>query len=728
VALEVPPSRVPQGGRSPQAALTVALVALVSIVGLAILGKAPAAPVPRSSPPAALAAPSETLVPSPAPSPEAAAVTPSPAPRCVPARIVALTGPIARHPRPLAPTGFETLTPWTGSDGALVADQKVGFWALGSGRLTRLDASGRTTASWTFADDPVFGAWGISAAREGGVWLWHGPTIAWFDGERMRDVIAAPGPASGSSMVADVAEAADGSLWAATYDWGATNTGGRVFHWDGRSWSDVCVRPTGLSDLAIDARGGVWVAPSDLTGLLWYFDGTRWSFPPGDPGWGQRPRWANAWASELVAAGDGSVWLAAGGIGHFNGKSWTSVPSEAVDLSGTVSLAVAPDGTVWAATGSVKLPSDTDGSHTGIHIVRFDGRAWTVYDSTDGLPAPEPNSATITAVAASRDAVVAATLDGFYRLSGDRWVRAGPRPADTAMSWPGKLLAVSAREAWAVTWDDGLWHVRNGTWTNVGVAGWKPPLRVFDLARAPDGTLAVATDQGAAVLRGGHWTVLERGEAHAVTFARDGAVWVAEQASGSTETTVASFRFDGRAWVRTVLPPLTTPGSPMVALGPDGEPWVGSGGYSGSLDRFDGARWVHVSPLGGLGELTNVAGLAVAPNGDLWAALFIEMDGDWSWAIARYDGSTWTVHRAWDGLAEPGHLGGFAIAPDGSLWVTTDRGLARFDGRHWSLRFPAYVPVYVFSALSFAPDGTLWAVGPSGVQRLRPARPELPVR
>ena len=709
MALEVPPSRVPEGGRSPKTALTVVLVAMASIVGFALLGKAPATSAPSYSPPAALAAPS----PSPAPSPEAAAVTPSAPPPCAPPRIVALNGPLARHPRPLAATGFETLTPWTGADGAVVADAQVGFWAFGSGRLARLDASGTMTASWTFADDPIFGASGIVPARGGGVWLMGGPTIAWFDGERFRDVIVAPIPPSGMSSVVDVAEASDGTLWAAVNgNWAATSEPpeGRVFHWDGQRWSDVCGPGTGneLSHVAVDAAGGVWVAPGDATVDVSYFDGSTWSVPPSDPAWLKDPARPNAWTSGLVAADDGSVWRAAGGLAHFNGKAWTAVRSKAVDLSGTAALAVASDGTVWAATGSLKLPGDVD-SHTGIVLARFSGRSWTVYGTAQGLPAPEPsNWATITAVAASRDVVVVATRDGFYRLSGDRWVRSGPTPEAAGLAWPVALLAVSSDEAWTASWDAGLWHLRNGTWTGVPIAGWKPPLRVFGVARAPDGTLAVATDRGAAVLSKGRWTVLEEREAHAITFARDGAIWVAEQASEGTETTVVSFRFDGRAWARTALPIVAAAGwTQELVAAPGGELWLLSRGWGASLERFDGTRWVHQSPLDGY-----VAGLAVAPNGDLWA---VGTGGDPpDWAVAHHDGATWAVDRTSDDLAEQGYVRGFAIAPDGGLWVSTDRGLARFDGQRWSLRFTGYG----LNALSFAPDGTLWAVGPSGVGRL----------
>ncbi len=647
---------------------------------------------------------------------------PSSTPPCATPRVVALDRPISRHPRSLIATGFETLTPWTGADGTLVADAQAGFWAFGSGRLTRLDASGRMTASWTFADDPAFGGSGIVPARGGGVWLWGGPDIAWFDGVRFRDVIAAPTPASDMTPVVDVAEASDGTLWAVANDWTSANQGwssspdGRVFHWDGRVWSDVCGSETGneLSHVAVDAAGGVWVAPGNAVVDVSYFDGSTWSVPPSDQAWLIDPARPNAWTSGLVAAEDGSVWRAAGGLAHFNGKAWTAVQSTAVDLSGTVAFAVAPDGTFWGATGSLKLPGDADGSHTGIVLAHFAGRSWTVFGTADRLPAPNPLSwATITAVAASRDAVVAATRDGFYRLSGDRWVRTGPSPEAAAPTGVESLLAVSLDEAWAGSWDAGLWHFSNGTWAGVPVARWAQPMRVFGVARAPDGTLAVATDKGAAVLSKGRWTVLEEREAQAVTFARDGAIWVAEQASEDTPTTVASFRFDGRAWARTAVSSVAPVGgrSELVA-GPGGELWLLSRGWGTSLDRFDGTLWMHESPLEG-SQPPNVGCLAAAPSGDPWAVGYGADPPDWP--VAHYDGAKWTADYTSDSLAGQLYPWACAIAPDGSLWATTDRSLARFDGKRWSLRFNIGSG---FGSLSFAPDGTLWVVGPSGVQRL----------
>jgi sugar lactone lactonase YvrE len=48
--------------------------------------------------------------------------------------------------------------------------------------------------------------------------------------------------------------------------------------------------------------------------------------------------------------------------------------------------------------------------------------------------------------------------------------------------------------------------------------------------------------------------------------------------------------------------------------------------------------------------------------------------------------------------------------------VTTDTGVAQFDGERWTTRFaPGW-----FDGLSIARDGTVWLTGPSGIHRLPP--------
>ena len=107
------------------------------------------------------------------------------------------------------------------------------FWALGSGRLTRSDATSDTTRQWDFLDDPTFGSYLVSPARGGGVWLAGLTDIQWFDGETFADAI--PSPTTGGDLTA-IAEAPDGSVWATMY-------GGPAKRWDGVAWTALCDDP-----------------------------------------------------------------------------------------------------------------------------------------------------------------------------------------------------------------------------------------------------------------------------------------------------------------------------------------------------------------------------------------------------------------------------------------------------------------------------------------------------
>jgi sugar lactone lactonase YvrE len=125
----------------------------------------------------------------------------------------------------------------------------------------------------------------------------------------------------------------------------------------------------------------------------------------------------------------------------------------------------------------------------------------------------------------------------------------------------------------------------------------------------------------------------------------------------------------------------------------------------------DGA-WETIDPRGGSNPV-GVSSIAIAPNGDVWAALQVYPTPGAT--VSRYDGSAWTMFGPEDGI--PGtSVNRLAAARDGSVWVTTDAGVARFDGEHWTTRFAGQW----FDALAIARDGTLWLTGPSGIHRLAP--------
>lgn len=697
MAVQLSPTSVPQHGASGHLALAGFVVALGVIVAIGVLGEGVGSPSPQGAvepipPPVSTAQPRWPYA-------VAAQPSPTPAPACVTPRIDSLSGPIPRHPRGLLATGLETMTPPTGVYDTIIPDATGGLWAYAAGRLTRLDATGRQVATWTFEDDASFASAGIAAARGRGVWLFTSRDIRWFDGERFGDVV--PAPASGLS---DVAEGPDGALWAARFE-------GGVFRWDGRTWTAVCgQRPALMTNtLEVGPDGAVWASGSGgWAGPAWVarYDGRAWT------------TYQDAFATALVSVPGGTVWAGwEGGLARFDGTSW-SVPAPAgVDLTGIASLAVAPDGTLWAAAGRVDRTGGWgQWTSVGAGVVRFDGRSWTVYGRSDGLPGLGPNAwATVTSVAVSGGHVFAATWDGLYELRGERWARV-EGPARVAPVWPGELVAVSSGEAWAV--DGRLWHLADGDWTEVAVSDWPTGATVRGVARSSAGVLAVAGDAGLAVLEGGRWLDLSDGGGIAsVAFSPDGKSlygWVSGWLTAPPAWWIRRFDRAADGWRQATVTPIDSAiDAYTVAVGANGDLWVGGAGMPTVLARLNGTTWDDVGPIGGTASV-QVNDLEPASNGDMWTTAFTDRgDGVMASLVGRYRGGRWTMFGPADGFVTNG-VWRLASAPDGSVLAAADEGLLRFDGRGWTVA----VEGSGLSAVDVADDGTVWTIGPSGIGRL----------
>lgn len=107
----------------------------------------------------------------------------------------------------------------------------------------------------------------IAAGQDGRVWVGHSNGVLVYDGRGWSDL----GP-GGTPQIQDVAVAADGRVWAATW-----NDGVMVF--DGRAWTTYDRSNSGLvSDrvraVAFDEQGRVWLG---TTWGLSVFDGVNWT-------------------------------------------------------------------------------------------------------------------------------------------------------------------------------------------------------------------------------------------------------------------------------------------------------------------------------------------------------------------------------------------------------------------------------------------------------------------
>ncbi|MDH5538251.1 MAG: regulator [Rhizobacter sp.] len=187
-----------------------------------------------------------------------------------------------------------------------------------------------------------------------------------------------------------------------------------------------------------------------------------------------------------------------------------------------------------------------------------------------------------------------------------------------------------------------------------------------------------------------------------------------------------------------------------LAEGRDGEIWLGT---EGGLAQFkDGAwqSWNHAKGLGAdyarvkdhiqykndPGKVSQhhakqkqemgienidvaynpnyIVSLAVDRNGIVWA-------GTWGGGLSRFDGKRWTQYTVSEGL--PGnHVFMLHVDPKGTLWVGTNNGLARMkDGGFDVLTTQDGLFNNAVFSMTTARDGTLWVGSFGGVAKIKPS-------
>jgi hypothetical protein len=221
-------------------------------------------------------------------------------------------------------------TPNSGSIGgelngvAAVATNNV--WAVGSSFST--DSSGDTIAT---------------------------PLIEHFTGTDWS-VVSAPSPAAGGELTAVTVISAN-NIWAVGHA-GLGRGGNLIEHFDGMSWSIVAspqLTDSFLTGVSGTSAGDVWAVGSvgrfDSIEIL-NFNGTSWSSVSGLP--------ADSALESVVAIAPNNVWAVGADIEHFDGMSWSIVPSP---NGGFTSIAAASAGDIYAVGGGA--------------IDQFDGTSWT---------------------------------------------------------------------------------------------------------------------------------------------------------------------------------------------------------------------------------------------------------------------------------------------------------------------------------------------------------------
>lgn len=138
--------------------------------------------------------------------------------------------------------------------------------------------------------------------------------------------------------------------------------------------------------------------------------------------------------------------------------------------------------------------------------------------------------------------------------------------------------------------------------------------------------------------------------------------------------------------------------------------WLYVASWSG-LFRRQGDRSEFLAPPGRL-RSRNVHALAVSREGDVWVGSRGGLD-------VLHNGKPTTSYTGREGLPSS-DVRALAFDSDGRLWAGTALGVARFDGKGWSLRHSLrWLPDNDVRDIAFAPNGAAWIATRAGVSVLR---------
>ena len=240
---------------------------------------------------------------------------------------------------------------------------------------------------------------------------------------------------------------------------------------------------------------------------------------------------------------------------------------------------------------------------------------------------------------------------------------------------------------------------------------------VYDLIKAKNGDVWIATWSGVNRIRGGDLKDRSKWELHTV------------------ESTKGGLPND---WVY------------GLAEGRNGEIWLGT---EGGLASFKDGRWENWNHARGLGapyekvkdhiqyktdpskvsehhakqkQEMGLQNIDVAYNPNYIVAMTVDAQGvvwagTWGGGLSRYDGKQWTQYTVAEGL--PGnHVFMLHIDPKGVMWVGTNNGLAKMkDGRFEVLTTNDGLFNNAVFSMATARDGTLWVGSFGGVAKIKPS-------
>lgn len=459
-------------------------------------------------------------------------------------------------------------------------------------------------------------------------------------------------------------------------------------------WCFVHPFPTGADLYASfsPSRDDVWFAGAG--GTMLRFDGSRWS--------GESALRAEDWIG-LDGTSASDVWaITRKGVFHYDGKQWSG---------GRLADVTSPRRIIARASDDAWLQHGDSG------LLHHDGAGW---GSVEGLP-----MFTTSLVATTRNELLAGRSDGVFRYSAGTWTRVGDLTRVSALG------AASPTELWATT-DEGLFRGDGKTWTSVAartfpqalavcgkddvwIRGNPSPLEHWDgktltpvaapftptqLRCTREGDLWITHQARVARYRAGVWWS-PPGNDLLGPDVRVEAMWGPRFDDLFAVGGKALLHFDGKAWS---LLRSFEGGAAAITGTADDDVWVGgatydSAGTTGWVEHFDGKVWARTA----LSRSRGIVQLKAVARNDAWA---VEA-GPGETNVHRWNGVTWSLAHTFSGLSDASAL--VARGPN-DLWLSTQGGLAHWDGRAWSTMT---VPDDEGAPIALGPvaagrDGALW--------------------
>jgi hypothetical protein len=272
------------------------------------------------------------------------------------------------------------------------------------------------SAAVAIADNDI---WAVGSFATGSTASTQQTLAEHFDGTSWSVV---PTPAPQGSSFAGVAGVASTDVWAV----GASGAGGTsqslIEHWNGTSWSVVSSpqfsRGSFLTGVTVISSSDAWAVGTVInstTALVEHWDGTTWSVV-------SSPAFSGVGVNGISADSSTDVWAVGGATKlHWDGTSWSLVAAPSKVSTGAVTVLSATN--IWAVGVGPGVPHPPHSAFPTAAIEHWDGKTWSVIPSPDPDLAGSSFLAGIAAVSAKDIWAVGGAANGpvIEHWNGSKW-------------------------------------------------------------------------------------------------------------------------------------------------------------------------------------------------------------------------------------------------------------------------------------------------------------------